>query len=148
MPRKVQLVWHGLNDDTNIRQYLASDIEWAEFDVRTDPDGRLIVRHDSFEETPVGPGEEFLPLEDVLKRLKKFEKSAKIDLKEGDDVLDRVSDLVGALDFAPETLWFNGHIEIGSICETYAFVIECSERQEVGSWTARVSRCGFRRRAG
>ena len=36
----------------------------------------------------------------------------------------------------------------GSIRETYAFVIECPERQEVGSWTARVSRCGFRRRAG
>ena len=36
----------------------------------------------------------------------------------------------------------------GSIRESYVFVIECLERQEVGSWTARVSRCGFRRRAG
>ena len=37
---------------------------------------------------------------------------------------------------------------LGSIRESYVFVIECLERQEVGSWTARVSRCGFRRRAG
>ncbi len=111
LPRTVQLVWHGLNDDSNIRQYLASNIEWAEFDVRTDPDNRLIVRHDSFEETPVEPGEEFLLLEEVLKRLKKFEKSAKIDLKEGGDVLDRVFGLVDVLELAPETLWFNGHIE-------------------------------------
>ena len=36
----------------------------------------------------------------------------------------------------------------GSIRELYAFVIDCLERQEVGLWTARVSRCGFRRRAG
>ena len=36
----------------------------------------------------------------------------------------------------------------GSIRELYALVIECLERQEVGLWTARVSRCGFRRRAG
>ena len=39
-------------------------------------------------------------------------------------------------------------IDLGSIRELYALVIECLERQEVGLWTARVSRCGFRRRAG
>ena len=36
----------------------------------------------------------------------------------------------------------------GSIRELYAFVIDCLERQEVGLWTSKVSRCGFRRRAG
>ena len=39
-------------------------------------------------------------------------------------------------------------IAIGSIRELYAFVIDCLERQEVGLWTSKVSRCGFRRRAG
>ncbi len=112
LPRKVQLVWHGLNDDINIRQYLASEIEWAEFDVRADPEGRLIVRHDSFEETPVAPDEEFLLLEDILKRLKKFDKSAKIDLKEAGDVVDRVLALIDAMDLAPETVWLNSHIEV------------------------------------
>ena len=37
---------------------------------------------------------------------------------------------------------------LGSIRELYAFVIDCLERQEVGLWTSKVSRCGFRRRAG
>ena len=41
---------------------------------------------------------------------------------------------------------FDRSIFFGSIRESYVFVIECLERQEVGSWTARVSRCGFRRR--
>ena len=36
----------------------------------------------------------------------------------------------------------------GSIRALYAFVIDCLERQEVGLWTSKVSRCGFRRRAG
>ena len=37
---------------------------------------------------------------------------------------------------------------LGSIRESYVFVIDCLERQEVGLWTSKVSRCGFRRRAG
>ena len=36
----------------------------------------------------------------------------------------------------------------GSIRNSYVFVIEFLERQEVGLWTSGVSRCGFRRRAG
>ena len=35
-----------------------------------------------------------------------------------------------------------------AIRDSYVFVIESLERQEVGSWTSGVSRCGFRRRAG
>ena len=51
------------------------------------------------------------------------------------------------------TVWrfFDRHgisFKKGSIRELYALVIECLERQEVGLWTARVSKCGFRRRAG
>ena len=38
--------------------------------------------------------------------------------------------------------------EDGSIRNSYVFVIEFLERQEVGLWTSGVSRCGFRRRAG
>ena len=43
-----------------------------------------------------------------------------------------------------------GHetIKYGSIRDSYVFVIESLERQEVGLWTSGVSRCGFRRRAG
>ena len=38
--------------------------------------------------------------------------------------------------------------DLGSIRESYVFVIDCPERQEVGLWTSKVSRCGFRRCAG
>ena len=36
----------------------------------------------------------------------------------------------------------------GSIREPYAYVIDCLERQEVGLWTSKVSRRGFRQHAG
>ena len=41
-----------------------------------------------------------------------------------------------------------GGFVFGSIRDSYVFVIESLERQEVGLWTSGVSRCGFRRRAG
>src|SRR6266545_2066349 len=50
--RRVQFVWHGVNDEANLRQFLASGVHWAECDVRRDPLDRLVLRHDSFEETP------------------------------------------------------------------------------------------------
>ena len=112
LPHKVQLVWHGLNDDANIRQFLASNVEWAEFDVRTDPAGRLIVRHDSFDETPLEDEDEFLAFEDVLQRFETFHKSIKIDFKEGGEFVDRVIALVERTHPTCEMLWFNGHIEV------------------------------------
>jgi hypothetical protein len=46
----VELVWHGVNDEENLRHYLDSGITWAEIDVRRDPVGRLVLRHDGFDE--------------------------------------------------------------------------------------------------
>src|SRR5437867_780976 len=48
----VELVWHGVNDAENLRQFLDSEITWAEVDLRCDPVGRLVLRHDGFDERP------------------------------------------------------------------------------------------------
>ena len=32
-----------------LRQFLASPVRWGELDVRCDPGGRLVLRHDAFE---------------------------------------------------------------------------------------------------
>ena len=112
LPQKVQLVWHGLNDDANVRQFLASNVEWAEFDVRVDPAGKLVVRHDSFGETSIGEENEFLAFDDVLQRFDAFHKSIKVDIKEGGAFIDRIITLVKKTNLAAERLWFNGHIEV------------------------------------
>jgi hypothetical protein len=51
-PQHVQMVWHGVNDEWNLRQFLTSRVTWGECDLRVDPLGRLVLRHDSFEDTP------------------------------------------------------------------------------------------------
>ena len=42
LPKQVQLVWHGVNDRANLGQFVASEVKWAEVDVRQDPAGTLI----------------------------------------------------------------------------------------------------------
>jgi beta-phosphoglucomutase-like phosphatase (HAD superfamily) len=69
LPHHVQLVWHGVNDEANLRQFLGSQVHWAECDVRRDPLGRLVLRHDSFERTPWSSTEKGLELGDLLAQL-------------------------------------------------------------------------------
>lgn len=112
LPRHIQFVWHGVNDEANLRQFLASNVQWAEFDVRSDATGEnLILRHDSFTESPLQEDEEVLVLDDTLDRMENAGKSVKLDLKEGGDVLDRVLDLLGAREWDDSRLWFNASVQ-------------------------------------
>ena len=110
--RRVSLVWHGVNDRHNLRQFITSDVRWAELDVRSDPVGRLVLRHDSFLELPWRRGEELIQLRDCLEVLRFTGRSVKLDLKEGGrKVIDQVLAEVHGLGFTDEQLWFNGSIE-------------------------------------
>ena len=111
LPHHVQLVWHGVNDEANVRQFLGSRVHWAECDVRRDPLGRLVLRHDSFERTPWDRSEPVFLLDDVLTRLHEHERGVKLDLKEGEAILDDVLAAVEARGFDAENLWFNGRVE-------------------------------------
>ena len=86
LPHHVQLVWHGVNDEANVRQFLGSRVHWAECDVRRDPLGRIVLRHDSFGRTPWSRSEPVFLLDDLL---------AAVDAHGFDDA----------------DLWFNGRIE-------------------------------------
>jgi hypothetical protein len=109
--RRVTLVWHGVNDRHNLQQFLASEVRWAELDVRRDPFGRLVLRHDSFVVSPWTREEELMPPRDCLEELRRIGRSVKVDMKEGGEVVDEVLELVGELGFADEELWFNGSIQ-------------------------------------
>ena len=112
LPERIAFVWHGVNDEANLRQFLAADIGWGEFDVRLDPTGSdLILRHDSLSENPPDPDEEWLTLDRLLGSLHKAGKSAKFDLKAGGAVLDKVLAVVDTYDFGDTRLWFNGNVE-------------------------------------
>ncbi len=113
LPRHIQFVWHGVNDEYNLRQFLASNVRWAELDVRMDPDGDdIILRHDSFAETPLDEEEELVYLRDVLEPIRAHGKSVKLDFKEDGALVDQALDLVKIHAFEDARLWFNGNADL------------------------------------
>ena len=113
---RVTLVWHGVNDADNLRQFLASSVHWGECDVRRDPRGRLVSRHDSFERSPWRRDEPCLPLDRLLREAGRHGKAIKLDLKEGGETVERVLERTAFHGFGDDNLWFNG--EIGALRET------------------------------
>ena len=113
LPRHIQFVWHGVNDKVNLRQFLASDIQWAECDARIDPAGRdIILRHDSFDETPFNEDEDPLLLKDMLNAVSVTDKSIKLDLKEDGTLVDGVLELLKIYRLDDSHLWFNGNVDL------------------------------------
>jgi hypothetical protein len=113
LPRHIQFVWHGVNDEANLRQFLASSIQWAECDVRLDSARRdVILRHDSFDETPLQDGEEMVYLREMLGTMKARGKSVKLDLKENGLLVEKVLDLLEKHRFENPRLWFNAKAEL------------------------------------
>ncbi len=111
LPRQVQLVWHGVNYPANLRQFIGSEVFWAEIDVRDDPSGELILRHDSFETTPALRDEKWLTFDEAIAKLANSASGIKLDIKGGVDVLDRVLESIASLQLPDDRLWFNGEIE-------------------------------------
>jgi hypothetical protein len=111
LPDQVQLVWHGVNDEANMREFLSSTVRWGELDVRRDLRQRLVLRHDSFERTPWSRDEPLLTLAAALEAFAGHVRGLKLDLKDGTDAVDEVLALLDAHGFDDDCLWFNASIE-------------------------------------
>lgn len=112
LPRTVQLVWHGVNSRNNLKQFLDSDIEWAEIDVRDDiATGDLILRHDGLEETPLHEEEQVLRFTDTLHLLLKNGRNVKIDFKTNHNVFEEVVEILQKEQIPSHRLWFNSNID-------------------------------------
>jgi hypothetical protein len=111
----VELVWHGVNDEENLRQFLASGITWAEVDVRRDPLGRLVLRHDGFDERPWSRTEPSRQAAPTLAALAEAGRSIKLDIKENGETLRDALDLIDGLGLGGDRVWFNAEIQtVGS----------------------------------
>jgi hypothetical protein len=108
----VELVWHGVNDAENMRQFLGSGITWAEVDLRRDPMGRLVLRHDGFDERPWNRHERSLLARPTVEALAAAGRSIKIDVKENDDTLRATLDVMDELGLGADRVWFNGDIDV------------------------------------
>ena len=113
LPPHVELVWHGVNDEINLRQFLASDVPWAELDVNLDPTGHfLILRHDTFDERPLAGGETLRRLDSVLPRLRAADRGVKLDFKVGGVWVERALAVLDACHFPAGQVWLNGEIDV------------------------------------
>jgi hypothetical protein len=113
LPRHIQFVWHGVNEEANLRQFLASNVSWAELDVRIDPTtDEVVLRHDGFETIPLQEDEGLLLLGECLERMREHGRGVKFDLKENDNLVNKVLDTVATFDFDDSCLWFNGNVEL------------------------------------
>jgi hypothetical protein len=110
LPQHVQIVWHGVNDPANLRQFLASPVRWGEIDLRRDPHGELVLRHDAFDVLPVGLREHRLHLDDCLDAFRGAGKAVKLDLKDA-GAIDEVFAKVRRSSLDDDDLWFNGNID-------------------------------------
>ena len=111
LPQDIQFVWHGVNDPANLRQFLASDVQWGEVDIRTDPrTGELILHHDLLGARPATEAEP-LGLDEVALRFKRFGKSIKYHFKET-AAADRVTQMLRTRTDEGGRLWFNGDLAI------------------------------------
>ena len=115
LPEHVQFVWRGVNDEGNLRQFIASDVRWGECDVRQDVvTERVVLRHDSFNLRLRDREENLMLLDDVLPRLLEAGKSVKIDLKEV-AVVDPVLEILDRMAVDDRRLWLTGEpIDLGA----------------------------------
>lgn len=113
LPAGLDLVWHGVNDRVNLRQFLSSPVPWAELDVNLDPTGAtLILRHDTFAERPAAAGERWLAAEEAMAACAQWGKALKLDFKVGGEWIEQALAVVDRYGFSAERLWFNGDLEI------------------------------------
>lgn len=110
LPGRVEFVWHGVNDQVNLDRFLGSDVRWAEIDVRQDPLGRLVLRHDGFDETPWRRDEPTLLAANVINQLEEAGRSVKLDLKEDGSTLAEAVELVDEIGMKGDRVWLNAEL--------------------------------------
>ena len=111
-PGRVEFVWHGVNDEVNLERFLDSEVRWAEIDVRRDPLGRLVLRHDGFDETPWRRDEPMLLAANAIHQLEAAGRSVKFDLKEGGSTLAEAVELIDAIGMGDDRVWLNAELPV------------------------------------
>ncbi|CAN5796173.1 hypothetical protein BH18ACT17_BH18ACT17_06160 [soil metagenome] len=117
----VTLVWHGVNDEENLRQFLSSEITWAEMDLRRDPVGRLVLRHDAFTERLWNREERSSLARTSVESLVRAGRSIKLDVKENGETMRGALELLAEFALPDERVWFNAEIDAVGVAGFEAF---------------------------
>jgi hypothetical protein len=110
LPKHIEFVWHGVDDESILRQFLVSNVHWAEMHVRIDPcDNSLIVRRKSFSEILKTHNETPNKLEFFLSVLRDAGRGVKLDIKD-EGLLERVTEMLSDMGFTEDQVWINRSI--------------------------------------
>jgi hypothetical protein len=101
----IELVWHRLNREHDLRRFFRSAVHWAECDARIEPSGDIVLSH-----SPGTRGDR--PFAEWIADVASAGRGAKIDLKEGGPVLEAVLGILESTSIHEEDLWFNCAAEI------------------------------------
>lgn len=111
LPHHIQFVWHGVNNEQALQQFLISNVHWAELHVRYDLGvDRIILRHRSFEDFPLQAGEQVVLIEDILSILKETDRGVKLDVKDF-GLIRRLIPILKDLGFEGDHVWINGTMD-------------------------------------
>ena len=109
LPRHVQFVWHGVKDNNGLSEFIESDVQWCEMDVRTDPvTGQLVLTSEPIDDTlPVN----LTSLDVVLDAVIRSERSIKLDIRENGHTLDALVAEIRDRSVPEDRLWFSANID-------------------------------------
>lgn len=94
-PEHVTFVRDGLTDRRSLDDFLNSSVHWGNLTVREHPDeGNLILRQESFKQSPYSSGEELLSLNDGLNVLESSQKGLLLDLHLSPNNLEVLIELI------------------------------------------------------
>ncbi len=111
LPLHIEFVWHGVDDESILRQFLVSSVQWAELHVRKHIDTEdLILRRKPYIEMPPEKEENPARLDDFLYILGDAGRGVKLDLKDP-GLTSRVIGLLKTSGFTDERIWFTINIE-------------------------------------
>lgn len=114
LPRHVELVWHGVDEETILRQFLVSPIRWAELHVCRHVNGRdLVLRRKPYRDAPPVPGEKPARLDDFLYILHEAGRGVKLDLKDP-GLAEGAIDLLISTGFRDERVWMT--VTMDEVC--------------------------------
>lgn len=113
LPQHIQFVWHGVDDLGTLIQFLNSDVQWAECNLRMDKSTSAVIlpSHELVE--PVTTNQKAPShFNDILFAIGPSDKSLKLDLKESGPLIEAVIDCLNRHQIDESRLWFNGKVDV------------------------------------
>jgi len=112
LPEHIQFVWKSVNTKSQLKEFLSSNIEWGECDLRWDIHHRQpILRKYSFEKNPYSDEEAIMQLSELLIMAQNHGKSLKVNFRENNGLTEKFSEIVEHHSFDMHRLWFYGKID-------------------------------------